>query len=129
MAKGYEIHQARAAALQALGKDLARRAKSKCELTGAAGVPLECRWSAAGVPGELSEGSPMLAVGARSGFPRVGAGAVHVSTCPRVRVFGRSVTGRCDCVLRSGAACGVEPAQFRVDVLAAAEAVALAVEA
>ncbi|BCU79781.1 hypothetical protein [Luteolibacter sp. LG18] len=40
MAKGYEIHQARAAALQALGKDLARRAKSKCELTGAAGVPL-----------------------------------------------------------------------------------------
>ncbi len=27
-------------ALQAIGKDLARRAKSKCELTGAAGVPL-----------------------------------------------------------------------------------------
>ncbi len=40
MAKGHEIHQARVAALQALGKDLARRAKSKCELTGAAGVPL-----------------------------------------------------------------------------------------
>ncbi len=40
MAKGYETHQARALALQGLGKDLARRAKSKCELTGAAGVPL-----------------------------------------------------------------------------------------
>jgi len=41
MAKGYETHQARTLALQALGKDLARRAKSKCELTGAAGVPLK----------------------------------------------------------------------------------------
>lgn len=40
MGKGYELHQARALALQGLGKDLARRAKSKCELTGAAGVPL-----------------------------------------------------------------------------------------
>jgi protein PhnA len=40
MAKGYELHQLRMMALQALGKDLARRAKSKCELTGAAGVPL-----------------------------------------------------------------------------------------
>lgn len=40
MAKGYEIHQARAMALQALGKDLTRRAKSKCEITGASGVPL-----------------------------------------------------------------------------------------
>ena len=40
MGKGYETHQARVAALQALGKDLARRTKSKCELTGAAGVPL-----------------------------------------------------------------------------------------
>ena len=40
MAKGYEIHQARMMALQGLGKDLARRAKSKCELTGAAGVSL-----------------------------------------------------------------------------------------
>lgn len=40
MGKGYETHQARVTALQALGKDLARRAKSKCELTGAAGVPL-----------------------------------------------------------------------------------------
>lgn len=40
MAKGYELHQARQMALQGLGKDLARRAKSKCELTGEAGVPL-----------------------------------------------------------------------------------------
>jgi protein PhnA len=40
MGKGYETHQARVVALQGLGKDLARRAKSKCELTGAAGVPL-----------------------------------------------------------------------------------------
>lgn len=40
MAKGYELHQARMTALQAMGKDLARRAKSKCELTGASGVPL-----------------------------------------------------------------------------------------
>lgn len=40
MAKGYELHQTRMMALQAMGKDLARRAKSKCELTGAAGVPL-----------------------------------------------------------------------------------------
>lgn len=40
MGKGYETHQVRVAALQAIGKELARRAKSKCELTGAAGVPL-----------------------------------------------------------------------------------------
>ncbi len=40
MGKGYETHQARVLALQGIGKDLARRAKSKCELTGAAGVAL-----------------------------------------------------------------------------------------
>ena len=40
MGKGYDTHQARVMALQGLGKDLARRAKSKCELTGVAGVPL-----------------------------------------------------------------------------------------
>lgn len=40
MAKGYDTHQARLEALQALGKDLTRRAKSKCELTGASGIPL-----------------------------------------------------------------------------------------
>ncbi len=41
MSKGYELHQARAMALQRMGKDLARRAKSRCELSGAAGVPLK----------------------------------------------------------------------------------------
>lgn len=40
MAKGHEVHQQRLTALQFIGKDLARRAKSKCEITGAAGVPL-----------------------------------------------------------------------------------------
>jgi protein PhnA len=40
MGRGYEMHQARMLALQGIGKDLARRAKSKCELTGVAGVPL-----------------------------------------------------------------------------------------
>ena len=40
MAKGHEVHQQRLAALQAIGKDLARRAKSKCEITGESGVPL-----------------------------------------------------------------------------------------
>lgn len=40
MARGFDQHQARQAQLQALGKELARRAKSKCELTGEAGVPL-----------------------------------------------------------------------------------------
>jgi protein PhnA len=40
MAKGYELHQARMMALQGMGKDLTRRAKSKCEITGASGVPL-----------------------------------------------------------------------------------------
>ena len=40
MAKGYELHQARMMVLQGLGKDLTRRAKSRCELTGASGVSL-----------------------------------------------------------------------------------------
>jgi protein PhnA len=40
MAKGFEINQERRRALDALGKDLTRRAKSRCELTHAAGVPL-----------------------------------------------------------------------------------------
>lgn len=40
MSKGYELHQVRMMALQAMGKDLARRAKSRCEITGASGVPL-----------------------------------------------------------------------------------------
>jgi protein PhnA len=40
MTKGYEAHQQRQMTLSAFGKDLARRAKSKCELSGASGVPL-----------------------------------------------------------------------------------------
>lgn len=40
MAKGYDAHQQRQMALSSFGKDLARRAKSKCELSGASGVPL-----------------------------------------------------------------------------------------
>jgi len=37
MARGREAHDARVAAVQALGKDLSRRARSKCELCGEAG--------------------------------------------------------------------------------------------
>ena len=40
MAKGYEQNQERQQALAFLGKGLARRARSKCELTLASGVPL-----------------------------------------------------------------------------------------
>ena len=40
MAKGYDAHQQRQMALSAFGKELARRCKSKCELTGASGIPL-----------------------------------------------------------------------------------------
>ncbi len=40
MAKGFEAHQQRQMALSAFGKELARRCKSKCELTGASGVSL-----------------------------------------------------------------------------------------
>lgn len=40
MAKGYDINQERVAALTSFGKELARRAKSRCELCGAAGVKL-----------------------------------------------------------------------------------------
>ncbi|MFC4994535.1 phnA protein [Rubritalea tangerina] len=40
MAKGYDQHQERLQALSLLGKELARRAKSKCELSGRAGVSL-----------------------------------------------------------------------------------------
>lgn len=38
---GYEKNQSRLSDLQSLGKDLARRAKSKCELCETSGVPLE----------------------------------------------------------------------------------------
>lgn len=41
MAKGKEKHEERQAALVFLGKDLARRAKSSCEVCEAAGVPLQ----------------------------------------------------------------------------------------
>jgi protein PhnA len=40
MAKGYDANQERKQALSLFGRDLARRAKSKCELSGASGVPL-----------------------------------------------------------------------------------------
>ena len=40
MVKGREQHQAREHALALLGKDLARRARSQCELCGAKGVSL-----------------------------------------------------------------------------------------
>lgn len=40
MSKGYDQHQQRQMAISSFGKDLARRAKSKCELSGASGVPL-----------------------------------------------------------------------------------------
>ncbi len=40
MAKGYDLDQERKQALSLFGKDLARRAKSRCELTQAGGVPL-----------------------------------------------------------------------------------------
>lgn len=40
MGKGYEENQARLTLLQSFGKDLARRAKSSCELSGKSGVPL-----------------------------------------------------------------------------------------
>lgn len=40
MAKGLEKHQAHQEALQFLGKDLAKRAKSKCELCSCSGQPL-----------------------------------------------------------------------------------------
>lgn len=40
MAKGYDANQARLVALSLLGKDLARRAKSKCELSRESGVSL-----------------------------------------------------------------------------------------
>ena len=41
MAKGYDNSQARKQALSLFGKDLARRSKSTCELSGESGVPLQ----------------------------------------------------------------------------------------
>ncbi|MBO9480651.1 hypothetical protein [Salinisphaera sp. G21_0] len=51
MAKGLLKHQERQSALSLLGKDLARRAKSKCELCEASGVPLSI-YEIEPVPGE-----------------------------------------------------------------------------
>lgn len=41
MGRGYDENQERLAVLQSFGKDLARRAKSTCELSLAKGVPLK----------------------------------------------------------------------------------------
>ncbi|WP_461538182.1 phnA protein [Spongorhabdus nitratireducens] len=51
MAKGLQKHRERLDALNRLGKDLARRASSKCELCEAAGVSL-ATWEVAPVPAE-----------------------------------------------------------------------------
>lgn len=51
MAKGLLKHQERQAALSLLGKNLARRAKSKCEICEASGVPLSI-YEVAPVPSE-----------------------------------------------------------------------------
>lgn len=51
MAKGLLKHQERQGALSLLGKDLARRAKSKCEICEASGVPLSI-YEVAPVPDE-----------------------------------------------------------------------------
>ncbi len=40
MAKGYEVNQERLAIIAALGKELARRSRSRCELCEASGVKL-----------------------------------------------------------------------------------------
>ena len=40
MAKGYDSYQARQQALSLFGKDLARRSKSTCELSGKSNIPL-----------------------------------------------------------------------------------------
>ena len=51
MAKGYDQHQERLAALNLLGKDLSRRAKSHCELCSAGGVSLRI-FEVAPIPAE-----------------------------------------------------------------------------
>lgn len=51
MGKGYEKNKERLNQLSSFGKDLARRAKSKCELTGQSGVPLVI-YEVAPVPNE-----------------------------------------------------------------------------
>lgn len=51
MAKGLVKHQERQSALNLLGKDLARRARSKCEICEASGVPLAI-YEVAPIPSE-----------------------------------------------------------------------------
>jgi protein PhnA len=51
MSKGYQAHQERVAIGQSFGRNLARRAKSKCELCGASGVSLRV-WEAPPIPDE-----------------------------------------------------------------------------
>jgi protein PhnA len=41
MAKGFDKHQARVQVLSQFGKNLARRSKSSCELSGQTGLPLK----------------------------------------------------------------------------------------
>lgn len=41
MAKGFDTNQERKQTLSLFGKDLARRSKSTCELTGKSGIPLK----------------------------------------------------------------------------------------
>lgn len=43
MAKGYDKHQERMEAIQGLGRSLARRARSTCELCEESGIPLHVR--------------------------------------------------------------------------------------
>lgn len=49
MARGYDENQARMAALSAIGRTLARRSKSCCEMCGVSGVPLAA-WEVPPVP-------------------------------------------------------------------------------
>jgi protein PhnA len=51
MSRGYDENQARLAALSGVGRSLARRSKSCCEMCGASGVPL-APWEVPPVPVE-----------------------------------------------------------------------------
>ena len=62
MAKGYEVNQARVAALASFGKDLARRARSRCELCEVSGVSLSA-FEAPPVSAELDIGRCLLLCG------------------------------------------------------------------
>ena len=62
MAKGRQRHQERMEALAALGRGLARRARSTCELCEATGVPLG-PWEVPPLPEEPEEERTVLACG------------------------------------------------------------------